>query len=153
MSSSTDRIERQIWLKAPRSRVGRALSNAQEFGAWFGLGLSGGTFTPGQRVQGRATYPGYEHLVCELLIERVEPANYLSWHWHPAAIERGVDYSQEPMTLVVFELGEVDGGTSLRLIESGFDQIPAPRRRDAFRINGSGWDEQMQNIERHVAAS
>jgi uncharacterized protein YndB with AHSA1/START domain len=152
MNSSTDRIERQIWLKVPRARVWRALSNAEEFGAWFGLALSGGTFAAGQRVAGRATYPGYEHLVCELLIERVEPESYLSWRWHPAAIERGVDYSQEPMTLVVFELGEVDGGTSLRLTESGFDQVPVQRRRDAFRINGSGWDEQMQSIERHVAA-
>ena len=41
MTTSTDRIEKQILLKAPRSRVWRALSNAEEFGAWFGVNFSG----------------------------------------------------------------------------------------------------------------
>ena len=62
MNASTDRIERKILLKAPRSRVWRALSNAEEFGNWFGVALKGKAFVAGQRVQGHITYPGYEHL-------------------------------------------------------------------------------------------
>jgi uncharacterized protein YndB with AHSA1/START domain len=151
MSSPSDRIERQVLLKAPRSRVWRALSNAEGFGGWFGVALKGGTFTVGQRVRGQVTYPGYEHVVFEVLIDRLEPECCLCWRWHPAAIERAVDYSPEATMLVACELQEVDRGTLLSVVESGFDKVPPPRRADAFRMNSGGWDEQMKNIEAHVA--
>jgi len=151
MNQSTDRIERKALLKAPRSRVWRALSNAEEFGDWFGVKLKGKAFAAGKRVQGQITYPGYEHVVFDVSIERMEPERLLSWRWHPAAVEPSVDYSQEPTTLVVFELEEVDGGTLLSVVESGFDKVPPARRLEAFRMNSGGWDEQMQNIEKHAA--
>jgi uncharacterized protein YndB with AHSA1/START domain len=152
MNTSTDRIERKILLKAPRSRVWRALSNAKEFGDWFGVDFTGESFAEGRLVKGRVTYPGYEHLLMEIIIERLVPERLLSWRWHPAAIDPAADYSQEPMTLVVFELMEGQGGTVLSVVESGFDKIPLARRSEVFRMNSSGWDEQMTNIEKHVAA-
>ena len=82
----------------------------------------------------------------------MEPEKLLSWRWHPAAVEANVDYSAEPTTLVVFELKDAEGGTLLSVVESGFDDIPPQRRLDAFRMNSGGWDEQMKNIEKHVAA-
>ena len=151
MNTSTDRIERKILLKAPLSRVWRALSDAKEFGDWFGVDFKGKPFVAGKPVQGQITYPGYEHLVMEVLIERVVPQRLLSWRWHPAAIDAAVDYSQEPTTLVVFELKEVEGGTLLSVVESGFDSIPPSRRLEAFRMNSEGWDQQMKSIEKHVA--
>jgi uncharacterized protein YndB with AHSA1/START domain len=152
MNTSTDRIERKILLKAPRTRVWRALSDAAEFGAWFGVDFQGKAFAAGKPVQGKVTYPGYEHISMEVQIERIVPERLLSWRWHPAAIDPAVDYSQEPTTLVVFELEDVDGGTLLTVVESGLDQIPLARRATVFRLNTSGWDEQMLNIEKHVAA-
>src|SRR5262245_7678266 len=104
MKSSTDRIEREVLLAAPRARVWRALSNAEEFGDWFGVALKGKSFAAGARVQGHITYPGYEHLVFDIVIERMEPERLLSWRWHPAAVDTTVDYSNEPTTLVEFEL-------------------------------------------------
>ena len=151
MNTSTDRIERKILLKAPLARVWRALSDAKEFGDWFGVDFSGKSFVAGALVRGKVTYPGYEHVVMEVLIERVTPERLLSWRWHPAAIDPKVDYSQEPTTLVVFELQEVDGGTMLTVVESGLDKIPLARRADVFRMNSSGWDQQMENIKKHVA--
>jgi uncharacterized protein YndB with AHSA1/START domain len=151
MDTSTDRIERKILLKAPRSRVWRALSNAEEFGAWFGVDFKGKAFAAGRPVKGQVTYPGYEHLVMEVFIERIVPERLLSWRWYPAAIDPSVDYSPEPTTLVIFELQDVEGGVELSVVESGFDEIPAARRATAFRLNASGWDEQLVNIEKHVA--
>src|SRR5687767_13658509 len=151
MNESTDRIEREILLKAPRSRVWRALSNAEEFGDWFGVALKGKTFEAGGRVAGQITFPGYEHVVFDVLVERLEPERLLSFRWHPDATDPSVDYSQEPTTLVEFELKEVEGGTLLRLVESGFDKIPPERRLKAFRGNSEGWDFQMQSIAKHVA--
>jgi uncharacterized protein YndB with AHSA1/START domain len=151
--ASTDRIERSILLKAPRSRVWQALSNAEEFGRWFGVTLTGKTFAAGTRVQGHVTHPGYEHVVWDVVIERVDPERLLSWRWHPAAVDMSIDYSREPTTLVVFELEDAKGGTRLRVVESGFDNVPPSRRLHAFRMNSGGWDAQLKNIERHVAAS
>ena len=150
MTESTDRIEREILLKATRSRVWRALSNAEEFGNWFGVSLKGKKFEAGKRVQGQITHPGYEHIVFEVLVERVEPEQFLSWRWHPYAIDPNFDYSSEPTTLVEFELKEVGGDTLLTVVESGFDKIPASRRIEAFRMNSGGWDQQIKNIESHI---
>jgi uncharacterized protein YndB with AHSA1/START domain len=147
----TDRIEKSVVLRAPRSRVWRAITNAGEFGSWFGARLEG-DFAPGARVKGRITIPGYEHVVMDVTVERVEPERLFSYRWHPYAIEPGVDYSGEPTTLVEFRLEEVTGGTRLTVTESGFDRIPAARRAEAFRMNDQGWAGQLKNIERHVGS-
>ena len=150
MIESTNRIERQILLKAPRSRVWRALTEPHEFGAWFGVKLTGPSMAPGQHLSGNVTYSGYEHVLLEIWIEKVEPERRLWWSWHPAAIEPGVDYSAEPKTLVEFELTEVQGGTLFKVVESGFDGIPLARRAKVFGMNTRGWEAQMVNIEKHV---
>jgi uncharacterized protein YndB with AHSA1/START domain len=151
MNTSTDRIERKVLIRATRARVWRALSDAAEFGAWFGVNFAGKTFVAGKAVQGKITYPGYEHLTMEVQIDRIEPERLLSWRWHPAAIDPAVDYSREPTTLVVFELQEVEGGVMLSVVESGLDKIPLERRATVMRLNSSGWDQQMENIKKHVA--
>jgi uncharacterized protein YndB with AHSA1/START domain len=148
---STDRIEKSIILRAPRSRVWRAIANAEEFGAWFRVKFDG-PFVPGASVRGQITHPGYEHVTVEILIERIEPEQLLSCRWHPYPVDPDVDYSVEPMTLVEFRLEEVSGGTRLTVTESGFDKIPLARRDEAFRMNEGGWTEQMKNIEQYVAA-
>ncbi len=150
VASGADRIEKRIVLRAPRGRVWRALSDAGEFGSWFGVDFTGASFAPGATVRGRITYPGYEHLTMEIVIERMEPERLFSYRWHPNAVDRAVDYSKEPMTLVVFELQEVPGGTLLTVVESGFDRIPLERRAEALRRNDGGWAEQMKNVEAHV---
>ncbi|WP_434676077.1 SRPBCC family protein [Pseudomonas sp. D3-10] len=146
-----DRIERKILLKAPRSQVWRALADAETFGQWFGVNLDGKRFVAGERTQGQITYPGYEHLVWDVMVERVEPERVFSFRWHPYAIEPQTDYSQESETQVEFELEDFKGGTLLRVVESGFNGIPEARRLKAFRMDSRGWDEQMANIEEFLS--
>ncbi|SCW98401.1 MULTISPECIES: SRPBCC family protein [unclassified Pseudomonas] len=150
---SSDRIERKILLKAPRSQVWRALANAEAFGQWFGVALEGKRFVAGERTQGQITYPGYEHLIWDVAVERVEPERVFSFRWHPYAVEPQVDYSQESETRVQFELEDMDGGTLLKVVESGFNNIPEARRLKAFRMDSRGWDEQMANIEAFLGKS
>jgi uncharacterized protein YndB with AHSA1/START domain len=152
MTDSTDRIERKILLKVPRTRVWQVLTNAEEFGRWFCVHLEGKSFAVGKPIRGQVAYPGYEHITWEVWIERLEPERLFSWRWHPAAVDAGIDYSKEPTTLVVFELQDADGGTLLSVTESGFDQVPVERRFSAFRMNSEGWEEQMANIEKYVSA-
>jgi len=147
---NTDRIEKQIELKAPVSRVWRALTDYKEFGEWFGV-KSESPFVAGQPARGRIIYPGYEHLMLEAVVQKIEPETLFSYTWHPYAIDTKVDYSKETPTLVEFRLEKTATGTLLRVTESGFDKIPSARRDEAFRKNEGGWAQQMKNIERHVA--
>ena len=153
MAESTDRIEKEILIRAPRARVWRALTDAREFGSWFGAALEGARFAPGATVTGRVTHPGYEHVKLELMVERMEPERLLSWRWHPYAVDLKTDYSGEPTTRVVLELRDAPEGTHLKVVESGFDAIPASRRAEAWRMNDKGWAGQMGNIERYVTGA
>src|SRR5215468_9899199 len=145
----TDRIEKEIVLKAPRARVWRALTDPAEFGKWFGVEMKD-AFAPGARAQGRITHPGYDHLTLDMTVERMEPERLFSWRWHPYAVDPKQDYSAEPTTLVECELEEAPGGTRLRVVESGFDRIPLARRAEAYRMNEGGWAQQVQNVARYL---
>ena len=151
----SDRIEKRIELKAPISRVWRALTDYREFGEWFRVKLDG-PFVPGQVSRGQITYPGYEYLKWEAVVQKMEPERLFSFTWpHPRSMDKAeyerADHSNEPTTLVEFRLEETASGTLLVLTEFGFDNIPGDYRLEAFRRNEGGWAEQMKNIERHVA--
>jgi len=146
----SDRIEKRIELNAPVSRVWRALTDYEQFGQWFRVNLEA-PFIPGKATRGHITYPGYEHLIMELVVTRMEPEHLFSFSWHPYAIDTQRDYSQEIPTQVEFRLEKNGEGTLLLLTESGFDRIPEDRRLTAFRANSGGWAQQMKNIEDYVA--
>lgn len=146
---STDRIEKEVEIKEPVSRVWKALTDYEEFGTWFRVNLEG-PFVPGETARGNILHPGYEHLIMEVVVQKMEPERYFSFTWHPFAIDPDEDYSQETPTLVEFTLEETAAGTRVRVVESGFDKIPAHRRDEAFRMNEGGWTAQVQNIKNHV---
>jgi uncharacterized protein YndB with AHSA1/START domain len=148
-----DRIEKRIELKAPVSRVWRALTDYREFGEWFRVRLDG-PFVPGQVSRGQMTYPGYEHVKWEAVVQKMEPERLFSFTWPQIkSLDKGnysSDYSKHPTTLVEFRLEKTANGTLLLLTESGFDAIPGDWRLEAFRRNEGGWTEQMKNIENYV---
>ena len=150
-ATDTDRIERQVSLNATRERVWRALTNAEEFGTWFGADLTGQRFAPGQRTHGHLTFAGNEHILFDAVVERIEPKSLMSFHWHPYPMEPHANCADEAPTLVTFTLHDGPAnGTLLKVVESGFDKVPARRREEAFRMNSHGWDAQMAKIARHV---
>jgi uncharacterized protein YndB with AHSA1/START domain len=146
---TTDRIEKRFQVSAKRSRVWRAISDAGEFGAWFGMKLDR-PFAPGATVFGRLTIPGYEHVTLEILVEKIEPEGYFSYRWHPYPMNPAIDYKAEPTTLVEFSLQETAGGTAVAITESGFDRLPASRRAEAFRMNDAGWAGQSKKLAEYV---
>ena len=159
-TSDTDRIQKRVLLRAAHSRVWRAISDAKEFGSWFGMKVDG-AFEANRTVKCAITpttvdpesaksQKPYEGERFELYIEKIEPERLFSFRWHPFAIERDVDYSSEPTTLVTFELEPADGGVMLTVTESGFDRIPLERRAKAFAANEGGWTAQMQLIEKYL---
>ena len=158
--SNTDRIEKKVLLRAPRERVWRAISDAKQFGTWFGVEFDG-PFVAGQRITGKMTptkvdpevarmQEPYAGMAFDYTVDQIEPMRLFSFRWHPFAIDPKVDYSKEPATLVVFELEEVTGGTQLTITESGFDRIPLERRAKAFAANEGGWQKQIELIARYL---
>jgi uncharacterized protein YndB with AHSA1/START domain len=149
MPSGTDAIAKDILLTAPRARVWRALTDSTQFGAWFGV-VFHGPFVAGTSIDGTLTIPGYEHLTFAFAIETIEPETRFAFRWHPYAIDPAYDYSAEPTTLCTFTLEDADGGILLRVVESGFDAIPAHRRVKAFESNTGGWKSQLENIAKYL---
>jgi uncharacterized protein YndB with AHSA1/START domain len=157
----TDHIEKKILLRAPLTRVWRAISDSREFGTWFGMKFDA-PFAPGQKMRAvivptkvnpdiaKAQKP-YEGISFEIFIERIEPQRLLSFRWHPGAVDPKIDYSAEPTTLVTFSLEEVAGGVMLTVSESGFDQLPLERRAKAFTENEQGWTMVITLIRDYLA--
>jgi uncharacterized protein YndB with AHSA1/START domain len=159
--TEANRIEKRAFLRARRARVWHAVSDAREFGAWFGVAFDG-PFVAGARLTGRIVpttadaevaklQKPYEGKTFEIVVDRIEPERLFSFRWHPFAVDPAVDYSSEPMTLVVFELQEMEGGTLLIITESGFENIPLARRAQAFTSNDGGWTHQAKLIEKHLS--
>ncbi|MDA7949476.1 MAG: SRPBCC family protein [Hyphomicrobiaceae bacterium] len=147
-----DRIVKTIELKAPVSRVWRALTDPDEFGQWFRVKLDG-PFRPGALSTGTMTFPGYEHYPWRAVVERMDHEQFLSFRWHDFDEESGVDISKQPVTLVEFRLEPTNEGTRLTITESGFEAIPDPRRIEVLRENTEGWNIQADNIATHVSST
>ena len=155
----SDRIEKSITLRAPVERVWRALTDHEQFNAWFGVGLDG-PFGVGKTVQGPILgtcggshdTPSDTRIVMRCTVVAMEKPRLFSWRWHPYAIDPAADYTAETPTLVEFHLGAEGAGTRLTVVESGFDALPAARRDLAFRMNENGWGKQLENLGNHVDA-
>jgi uncharacterized protein YndB with AHSA1/START domain len=153
---STDRIEKQVLLKAPLDRVWRAISDSGEFGTWFGMSIDG-VFVAGTRVSAVIAPTAVDDAVAErqrphagqsspLQIVAVEPNRRLAFRWNPLS---GTAYA-ELTTLVEFTLTEVDGGVLLEIVESGFDALPQDKRTSSFEANSEGWSIQTRLIGQYL---
>jgi uncharacterized protein YndB with AHSA1/START domain len=168
--ATTDKIEKRVTLRAPVSRVWRAIADSEEFGRWFGFKLDG-AFAPGQKITGifneqldeaaivefqkragvkpsKVKLPDRNAVFCT--VERIEPERYFSFRWIPYGIDAEIDPENEPTTLVEFHLEKAAEGTLLTIVESGFDQVPGHRRERAFRMNEGGWAAQAENLKKYV---
>ncbi|MBO0733651.1 MAG: SRPBCC family protein [Methylocapsa sp.] len=157
-----DRIEKKVHLRSSLERVWQAISNAEQFGRWFGVNFDG-PFIAGTRLKGRIAptqvdpevaklQKPHEGKVFDFEVDRIEPMKRISFRWHPFAIDPNFDYSKEPMTLIVFELEEVADGVLLTISESGFDKIPLERRAQAFTANDGGWTKQTGLIRKFLTS-
>ncbi len=149
--SETDRIERSIVINAPRERVWRALASAEEFGAWFGVDLSGQSFKVGQRARAKMNLPDHPDCYFDATFARIEPTSLMAFHWIPYPIDPAADLANEEPTLVTFILHEAaNNATLLKVVESGFDRVPAHRRARAFEMNSGGWEAQLRRIAKYA---
>jgi uncharacterized protein YndB with AHSA1/START domain len=157
---STDRIEKRVLLRAPLDRVWRAISDAEEFGRWFGVRFDG-PFVAGTSVTASITGTTVDDEVAKRQephagvkstwqVVAVEPQRRFAYRWHPFAVDPDTDYHREPTTLVEFTLSEAPDGVLLTITESGFDAIPEARRSASFEANSEGWAIQADLVRRYA---
>lgn len=156
---STDAIVKTAVLKAPLARVWAAVSDARQFGQWFGVEFDG-PFVAGASLTGRIQPTTVDPEVAALQaphagtafaveVATIEPPRRFAFRWHPYAVG-DVDVSAEPMTLVTFELEAHGDHTRVTITESGFDGIPLERRAAAFSANEGGWTHQLRLVGLYV---
>lgn len=145
------KIEKQIELNAPITRVWDALTDYRQFGEWFKVILDE-NFIPGQVSKGKLNFPGFDNIAFEITVKKMDQERLFSYTWHPFAINPNIDYSKEEPTLVEFKLEKTATGTRLTVTESGFEKIPSNRRLEAFHMNEEGWAIQMGNIEKYITS-
>ncbi|OBI28290.1 vanillate O-demethylase oxidoreductase VanB [Mycobacterium sp. E1386] len=154
------RIEKSVLLRAPLERVWRAISDADEFGRWFGVRFDG-PFVAGTSVAAVISPTTVDDEVAKRQephagvkstwhIVAVEPQRRFAYRWHPFAVDPDVDYGREPTTLVEFTLAEAPDGVLLTITESGFEDIPEARRPSSFKANAEGWAMQAGLVRRYV---
>ncbi len=135
---------------AGRNRVWRALTEMGEFEQWFHVECASGRFAPGERVDLICTTPGYEGVRFYLIVDEMTAERRFAWRWHPGIEKAGEDFSAEPFTEVVFELDEAEGGTLVRVVETGFELLPAERGTKQQKENDGGWAYMLQSLVRHL---
>lgn len=145
-----DEIVRTIDLNAPVQRVWKALTDHEEFGAWFRLSLHG-PFKLGELTFGETRYPGHEGLPFWAKVVAKDEPRLFSFVWPmDESIQPDDPDLAQKTTLVEFTLEPSAVGTKLTVRESGFKNLPEHRRLQAFRDNQGGWDQQTSNIKRFV---
>ncbi|HEY2504520.1 MAG TPA: SRPBCC family protein [Mycobacterium sp.] len=157
---NTDRIEKRVVLRAPLDRVWRAVSDAEEFGRWFGVRFDG-PFVEGASITAAIAPTTVDEEVAKRQephagakstwqVVAIEPQRRFAYRWHPFAVDPDVDYGSEPTTLVEFTLSETDDGVLLTITESCFDAIPRARRSASFEANSEGWAIQTELVRRYT---
>ena len=154
---SSDRIEKHTLLNAPLERVWEALSNSTKFGTWFGMRVDG-PFVEGATVTGQivetqvddevaAMQRPYAGAPVTLRVVALEPMRRLAFRWNPLP---GTEF-EDLTTLVEFTLTPQGDGTSLVIVESGFDALPDEHRDATFDGNSQGWSLQARLIGKYVS--
>lgn len=144
-----DRIEKVVDLAAPVARVWRAITDHEEFGAWFRVRLDG-PFEVGATTTGNITFPGHEHVKWVSVTERMDHERVFVFSWPPSAVDPDTKYDADAKILVEFRLEPTSSGTRLTITESGFRQFPDSKRLEMLRSNEEGWDIQAGNVAAHV---
>lgn len=150
MTQTQTEIDKTAVLRAPIERVWSAISDSQQFGAWFKARFRE-PFVPGQSVVGEFTEPGYIGRKFVVSVEEMVAPRLFAFRWHPHEFDR--PHVTAEATLVQFFLEPHPAGTLLRILETGFDRIPEDQRDAQLRGNDEGWNEQLERVAAYVSGT
>ncbi|WP_447005715.1 SRPBCC domain-containing protein [Saccharothrix isguenensis] len=140
-----DRIERTVDLAGPPCDVWAALTTAEGLGTW--LGNKGATID--LRPGGLATIDWKDGPAATLRVERVEEPTSFAFTWRV----HGMPDDDPRRTYVEFTLEPVGTGTRLKVVESGFAQLPEDGHDRAYQAHGEGWTHELGELVAYVDAA
>ena len=133
----SDRIEQDVYIAAPVSRVWEVVTEPRHVGMWFGNGDPAEIeLYPG----GRIVFDHGDHGKLPAVIESVEAPMLLSFRW-AADDTDGREPGSTNATLVELMLEPEGEGTRLRVVESGFAEVIAESVvvESRYKANKGGW--------------
>ena len=112
-------ITRSIDIKAPRTKVWAALTEPDLIAQWFG---DTAEFDPTPGAAGVLGWKDYGRF--RVQVEHVDKPKTLVYRWARDVRRRS---SAGNSTVVRFDLAEIDGGTRLSVLETGFEELRDPQ--------------------------
>lgn len=140
-----DTIERTIFVAADVDRVWDALTTAAGIRGWFGDEAEIDLRPGGEARFGWTEYGDSSHAI----VVEVERPTRFSYRWAASGVDRA---DTGPSTLVVFTMADVDGGTNVTVVESGFASLPLEIIEKSLEENTAGWKAEMQDLRDHLAS-
>ena len=140
-SQFPDRIERTVTLSRPPRDVWRALTTADGLSAWFGEQAS-----IDLRPGGAATITFAGGMTVDMRVERVEEPAVFAYTWRLPDLPE----DDPRRTYVEFTLEPDGNGTLLRVVETGFAQLPVETRDESYDSHGEGWTRELAELAAHV---
>jgi uncharacterized protein YndB with AHSA1/START domain len=139
-----DRIERSVELAHPPAHVWAAITTPEGLSAWFG-----DKATIDLRPGGAAEMTFRSGLTVDMRVERVEEPTVFGFTWRLPNLPE----DDPRRTYVEFTL-EADGaGTRLRVVETGFAQLPDDSRRNTYDSHAQGWAGELGELAGYLGAA
>jgi uncharacterized protein YndB with AHSA1/START domain len=139
-----DRIERTVEVAQAPGKVWAALTTAEGLGAWFGDGA-----TIDLRPGGAARMWWTGGHATDLRVERVEEPTVFGFTW----TVQGLPEDDPRRTYVEFTLEPVGAGTRLRVVETGFAQLPEDVYGKEYDAHVEGWANELGELVSYVDAA
>jgi uncharacterized protein YndB with AHSA1/START domain len=139
-----DRIERTVEVAHPPRKVWAALTTAEGLGAWFGHEA-----TIDLRPGGAARMRWTDGFTVDMRVERVEEPTLFGFTWQIY----GLPEDDPRRTYVEFTLEPVGPGTRLRVVETGFAQLPEEAYRKAYDGHAEGWTSELGELVDYLGAA
>jgi len=144
-----DTINKEVVISASRERVYAALTEADQLSQWFPDAVEG-EIKPGERP----VFDFGEYGRHSAYVVATDPYSYVAYRWIPGSVHvpQGFigDVLTQPNTLCEFHLDEVDGGTRVRLVESGFASLPEEFYAKSIEDNNGGWDVMVYRLKTYA---
>jgi uncharacterized protein YndB with AHSA1/START domain len=129
-------VTRTVFITAPRERVWEALTVPEQITRWFGQTARFDSLTVG--ASGSFGWEGYGEF--PVRIEEVDEPAAFAFTWGTP----GEPITPQNSTTARFTLEEVDDGTLLTVVESGFADLEDPAA--SMEDNRGGWDSELGEL-------
>jgi uncharacterized protein YndB with AHSA1/START domain len=139
-----DRIERSVELAHPPSQVWAALTTPEGLSAWFG-----DRATIDLRQGGLAQMTFRSGLTVDMRVERVEAPAIFGFTWQLPDLPE----DDPRRNYVEFTLEAVGAATRLRVVETGFAQLPDESRRTTYDSHAEGWARELGELADYLDAT